>query len=379
MNSYPQHKFLRRSLRDGMPLNHKPPSMWDKIHLDPWLLGLLLLISSLGLVILYSASGQNWDMVSRQAMSFGIGFFILILFAQVPPRIYQSISPYIYLFALFMLMLVFVIGETRLGAKRWISIPGLGSMQPSEIMKFAMPLMMAWYISRQPIPPKFTHILGALVIMGIPFVLVLLQPDLNIGLIIPGIMVLFFSGLSWKIIFSAFAAIAIAAPLAWTFVLQSYQKKRIETLFNPDVDPLGAGWNITQSKIAIGSGGLSGKGYLEGTQSHHGFLPEQHTDFVISTYAEEFGFIGILFLYLIYILIISRCLMLSAQCFHTFGRLFIASTALTLFFFVFLNAGMGSGILPVTGDPLPFMSYGGTAIIALLANFGIIMSVHTHK
>ena len=379
MNSYPQQKFLRRSLRDGMPLNHKPISIWDKIHLDPWLIGLLLLISSLGLVVLYSASGQDWAMVTRQAISFAIGFFILVVFAQVPPRIYQSMSPYIYAFGLFMLMLVFVIGETRLGAKRWISIPGFGSMQPSEIMKFAMPLMMAWYISRNPLPPKFLHIVGALAIMGLPFVMVLLQPDLNIGLIIPGIMVLFFSGLSWKYIFSAFAAVAIAAPILWMFVLQNYQKKRIETLFNPDVDPLGAGWNITQSKIAIGSGGFSGKGYLQGTQSHHGFLPEQHTDFIISTYAEEFGFIGIVILYVIYLAIISRCLIMSAQSFHTFGRLFIASTGLTLFFFVFLNAGMGSGILPVTGDPLPFMSYGGTAIIALLANFGIIMSVHTHR
>lgn len=379
MNSYPQNKFLRQSLRDGMPLNHKSPSFWDKIHLDPWLLILLLLNAALGLVVLYSASAQDWTMVGRQAISFGIGFFILVLFAQIPPRIYQSISPYIYGLGILALIMVLVFGETRLGAKRWITIPGIGSMQPSELMKFAMPLMVAWYITRNPLPPKFKHIIIALIIMVVPFALVALQPDLNIGLIIPGIFILFLSGMSWRLILACLSVFAISAPLLWTFVLQTYQKKRILTMFDPESDALGAGWNIIQSKIAIGSGGLSGKGFLEGTQSHLGYLPEHHTDFIMSTYAEEFGFIGFIILLLIYIGIIFRCFIISLNSFHNFGRLFTAAIALTLFFFIFLNAGMASGILPVTGDPLPFMSYGGTAVIALLASFGIIMSIHTHR
>ena len=379
MNSYPQQKFLRHSVRDGLSLNHKPPSIWDKIHLDPWLLSLLLLNAALGLVVLYSASAQDWSMVGRQAISFGIGFVIMIFLAQLPPRIYQSISPYIYGVAIFGLLMIFVIGETRLGAKRWITIPGIGSMQPSELMKFAMPLMVTWYVTRYPIPPRFKHIVVSLIIMVIPFILVALQPDLNIGLIIPGIFILFLSGMSWRLIFACIGAFAVCAPILWTFVLQAYQKKRILTMFDPESDALGAGWNIIQSKIAIGSGGLSGKGYLQGTQSHLGYLPEHHTDFIMSTYVEEFGFIGFVILLLIYVGIIFRCFIISLNSFHNFGRLFTAAMALTLFFFIFLNAGMASGILPVTGDPLPFMSYGGTAVIALLASFGIIMSIHTHR
>jgi rod shape determining protein RodA len=276
-------------------------------------------------------------------------------------------------------MLVLVVGETRLGAKRWISLPGIGSMQPSEFMKFAMPLMMAWYFSRRPFPPKFLDILIALVLMVIPFVLVALQPDLNIGLIIPGIFVLFLSGMSWKLIVGALSAFAVAAPALWMFVLQEYQKKRVLTLFDPESDALGAGWNIIQSKIAIGSGGLTGKGYLGGTQSHLGYLPEHHTDFIMSTYAEEFGFIGVFLLISLFAAIIIRCLMIGMNSFHNFGRLFAGAIGLTFFFFVFLSSGMVSGILPVTGDPLPLMSYGGTAVISMLASMGIVMSIHSHR
>ena len=252
-------------------------------------------------------------------------------------------------------------------------------MQPSEFMKFAMPLMMAWYFSRRPFPPKFLDIIIALVLMVIPFVLVALQPDLNIGLIIPGIFVLFLSGMSWKLIVGALSAFAVAAPALWMFVLQEYQKKRVLTLFDPESDALGAGWNIIQSKIAIGSGGLTGKGYLEGTQSHLGYLPEHHTDFIMSTYAEEFGFIGVFLLISLFAAIIIRCLMIGMNSFHNFGRLFAGAIGLTFFFFVFLSSGMVSGILPVTGDPLPLMSYGGTAVISMLASMGIVMSIHSHR
>ncbi|MBI1452398.1 MULTISPECIES: rod shape-determining protein RodA [Acinetobacter] len=373
-----QYRFLRHSARDGMSIKHDS-SRWAKLHLDPWLLCFLVLNAILGLMVVYSATAENSGMLLRQATSFAVGFTLMFLCAQVPPKVYQAISPYFYIVGLIMLMLVLVIGETRLGAKRWITIPGIGSMQPSEVMKFAMPLMMAWYFSNRAFPPKFVHIVIALIIMMVPFVLVALQPDLNIGLIIPGIFILFLSGMSWKLIAGAMGALAVVAPLLWTFLLQEYQKKRILTLFDPESDALGAGWNIIQSKIAIGSGGMMGKGFTEGTQSHLGYLPEHHTDFIMSTYAEEFGFIGVFLLFSLFFAIIIRCLMIGMNSFHNFGRLYASATGLTFFFFVFLNSGMVSGILPVTGDPLPLMSYGGTAVIAMLAGMGIVMSIHTHR
>ena len=286
-----QYRFLRQALRDGRSIK-SDSSRWAKLHLDPWLLLFLIVNAGLGLMIIYSASNQDSAMVVRQAISFSIGFVLLFFMAQVPPKVYQAISPYFYVFCIILLLLVLVVGDTRLGAKRWLSVPGIGSVQPSEFMKFCMPMMMAWYFSLKPFPPKFKHIVIALALMMVPFVLVALQPDLNIGLIIPGIFILFLSGMSWRLIGAAIAALAVAAPLLWTFLLQEYQKKRVLTLFDPESDALGAGWNIIQSKIAIGSGGVVGKGFTEGTQSHLGYLPEHHTDFIMSTFAEEFGFIG---------------------------------------------------------------------------------------
>lgn len=373
-----QYRFLRQSLRDGRSIKHDS-SRWAKLHLDPWLLCFLVLNAILGLMVVYSATAEDSGMVLRQATSFGVGFIVMLICAQIPPKVYQSMSPYLYAIGIFLLLLVLVIGEKRMGAKRWISLPGIGSMQPSEFMKFAMPLMMAWYFARKPFPPKFLQIVGALILLLIPFALVALQPDLNIGLIIPGIFVLFLSGMSWRLIAAALTAFAIAAPVLWMFFLQEYQKKRVLTLFDPESDALGAGWNIIQSKIAIGSGGLMGKGYTEGTQSHLGYLPEHHTDFIMSTYAEEFGFIGVFLLFSLFTAIIIRCLIIGLNCFHNFGRLYAGAIGLTFFFFVFLNSGMVSGILPVTGDPLPLMSYGGTAVISMLAGMGIVMSIHTHR
>lgn len=373
-----QYRFLRHALRDGRSIKHNS-SAWAKLHLDPWLLCFLLINAALGLMVVYSATAQDSGMVIRQATSFGIGFVLLFICAQIPPKVYQAAAPFIYAFGVIMLLLVFVIGERRLGATRWITLPGIGSMQPSEIMKFAIPLMMAWYFSRRLFPPNFGHIIVSLVIMGLPFGLVLLQPDLNIGLAIPGVFALFLSGISWRYIALAMGAMAAVIPLAWMFLLQEYQKKRVLTLFDPESDALGAGWNIIQSKIAIGSGGLTGKGFLEGTQSHLGYLPEHHTDFIMSTYAEEYGFIGVFLLFSLFLAIIVRCLIISFNCFHNFGRLYAGTIGLTFFFFVFLNSGMVSGILPVTGDPLPLMSYGGTAVISMLACMGIVMSIHTHR
>ena len=373
-----QYRFLRQSLRDGRSIKHDS-SRWAKLHLDPWLLCFLILNAVLGLLVIYSASAQDMGMVFRQATSFAVGFIVMIICAQIPPKVYQAISPYFFIFSVILMVLVLVVGETRMGAKRWISLPGIGSMQPSEFMKFAMPLMMAWYFAGRAFPPKFMHIVISLGIMMLPFLLAALQPDLNLGLLIPGVCVIFLSGISWRLIALACGALAVVAPLLWMFFLQEYQKKRVLTLFDPESDALGAGWNIIQSKIAIGSGGLMGKGFTEGTQSHLGYLPEHHTDFIMSTYAEEFGFIGVFLLFSLFAAIIIRCLIIGMNSFHNFGRLYAGAVGLTFFFFVLLNSGMVSGILPVTGDPLPLMSYGGTAVITMLASMGIVMSIHTHR
>ncbi|EEY95644.1 rod shape-determining protein RodA [Acinetobacter sp. MYb177] len=373
-----QYRFLRQSLRDGRSIKHDS-SRWAKLHLDPWLLCFLILNAVLGLLVIYSASAQDMGMVFRQATSFAVGFIVMMICAQIPPKVYQAISPYFFIFAVILMVLVLVVGETRMGARRWISLPGIGSMQPSEFMKFAMPLMMAWYFAGRAFPPKFMHIVISLGIMMLPFLLAALQPDLNLGLLIPGVCVIFLSGISWRLIALACGALAVVAPLLWMFFLQEYQKKRVLTLFDPESDALGAGWNIIQSKIAIGSGGLMGKGFTEGTQSHLGYLPEHHTDFIMSTYAEEFGFIGVFLLFSLFAAIIIRCLIIGMNSFHNFGRLYAGAVGLTFFFFVLLNSGMVSGILPVTGDPLPLMSYGGTAVITMLASMGIVMSIHTHR
>ena len=373
-----QYRFLRQSLRDGRSIKHDS-SRWAKLHLDPWLLCFLILNAVLGLLVIYSASAQDMGMVFRQATSFAVGFIVMIICAQIPPKVYQAISPYFFIFAVILMVLVLVVGETRMGARRWISLPGIGSMQPSEFMKFAMPLMMAWYFAGRAFPPKFMHIVISLGIMMLPFLLAALQPDLNLGLLIPGVCVIFLSGISWRLIALACGALAVVAPLLWMFFLQEYQKKRVLTLFDPESDALGAGWNIIQSKIAIGSGGLMGKGFTEGTQSHLGYLPEHHTDFIMSTYAEEFGFIGVFLLFSLFAAIIIRCLIIGMNSFHNFGRLYAGAVGLTFFFFVLLNSGMVSGILPVTGDPLPLMSYGGAAVITMLASMGIVMSIHTHR
>lgn len=380
MKPVPQSRFLRYSIRDGLHLKNNS-SYWHKLHLDPWLLSLLILNAILGLIVVYSASAQDMGLVFKQGFSFLLGFVALFVCAQVPPKVYQAFSPYLYAVSLVLLIAVFFIGEVRMGARRWIAIPLLGSMQPSELMKFAMPLMITWFLSRNALPPRIFHILISLVLIVIPLLLVALQPDLGAGILIltSGLFVLFLAGISWKLILGSMGLVMLFLPIAWTFLLESYQKKRITTLIDPDADVLGSGWNIIQSKIAIGSGGFSGKGYLQGTQSHFGFLPERHTDFIMSTYAEEFGFIGVVILFSLYAAIIIRCFMIGLNSFNNFGRLIVGSLALSFFLYVVVNSGMVSGIFPVTGDPLPFMSYGGTAIITLLAGFGIVMSVHTHR
>lgn len=380
MPSNQQYKFLRHAPRDGLSTADKP-SRWHRLHIDPWLCMLLALNALLGLTALYSASAQDVMMVSKQTMSFGIGFVVMISLAQISPKVYQTFAPYFYIFGILSLLAVIAFGEVRLGAQRWIDIPGFGSVQPSEFMKIGMPLMIAWFLSRNPLPPSFKNVIISLVLIGLPFLLIAEQPDLGTSLLIlaSGLFVLFLSGLTWKMILAAVAAAGIIVPVAWEFLLHNYQRQRVLTLFNPEADSFGTGWNIIQSKTAIGSGGFIGKGFLEGTQTHLHFLPEGHTDFIIAAYSEEFGLMGVAFLFTLYFLIIMRILSISLNCFHNYGRLVAGSLALSFFVYVFVNAGMVSGILPVVGVPLPFMSYGGTAIITLMATFGIVMSIHTHR
>ncbi|MCJ8160493.1 rod shape-determining protein RodA [Acinetobacter zhairhuonensis] len=380
MTTPPQSKFLRQAPRDGLS-TALLPSKWHKLHLDPWLCLYLLLTALLGLTVLYSASEQDLSLVSKQAMSFMIGFFTMLGLAQVPPKVYQSFAPYLYIVALLSLIGVKLFGEVHLGAQRWINIPGLGSVQPSEFMKIAMPLMIAWFLARRPLPPKISQIGICLIFIGIPFILIAEQPDLGTSLLVlsSGIFVLFLIGLSWRLITAAIGLAVLIIPIAWQFLLHDYQRQRVFTLIHPEADALGTGWNIIQSETAIGSGGISGKGYLLGTQSHLHFLPEGHTDFIIAAFSEEFGLIGIIILIVLYFAIISRTFQIGLNSFHNFGRLVASSFALSFFVYVFVNAGMVSGILPVVGVPLPFMSYGGTAIITLMATFGVVMSIHTHR
>ena len=375
-----QYKFLRQAPRDGLSTAAQP-SRWQQLHIDPWLCSFLVLNALLGLTVLYSASAQDIGLVSKQAMSFGIGFVVMFSLAQIPPKVYQAFSPYFYMFGVLSLVAVVIFGEVRMGAQRWIDIPGFGSVQPSEFMKIGMPMMIAWFLSRKALPPSFSQVILSLVLIVIPFLLIAEQPDLGTSLLVlaSGIFVLFLSGLSWRLIAAAAGAVAMIIPIAWEFLLHDYQRQRVLTLLDPEADALGTGWNIIQSKTAIGSGGFSGKGFLEGTQSHLHFLPEGHTDFIIAAYSEEFGLIGVSLLILLYCAIIFRTFQIGLQSFHNYGRLVAGAFGLSFFVYVFVNAGMVSGILPVVGVPLPFMSYGGTAIITLMSTFGLVMSIHTHR
>jgi len=368
-----------RSLPGGVATG---PAAWLKrIHLDPLLLLALLILMSIGLVVLYSAADRSITMVENQASRFGIGILALVIAAQLPLRYYLVWAPVGYLAGVALLVLVLVIGDTAKGAQRWIDLPGLPRFQPSEVMKVLVPMMVAWYLFDRPMPPRLVDLGVALVIIVVPAALVLVQPDLGTSILVAGsgFAVILLAGLSWRWIGGAVAALVLAVPLLWTFVMHDYQKRRVLTLFDPESDPLGAGWNIIQSTTAIGSGGMYGKGMFAGTQSHLHFLPEGHTDFIIAVVGEEFGLVGVAVLLLIYTAIIARGLQLAAQAQHAFQRLLAGALTITFFVYVFVNIGMVSGLLPVVGVPLPLVSYGGTSAITLLGSFGIIMAARSQR
>ncbi|OED45861.1 rod shape-determining protein RodA [Endozoicomonas sp. (ex Bugula neritina AB1)] len=351
-----------------------------KWHVDFVLLGLLFLLCCAGLFILYSATGKDMSVVARQATYLGVSFFGMIVIAQFPPRFLMQWAKWFYLGGIILLLAVLFLGTQSKGAQRWIQLPGF-RFQPSEVIKLVMPIVMAAFLAKRPLPPSFKDVVLSLVIIGIPVALIAKQPDLGTSLLIgaSGLFVLLLAGLRKRVIFSAICLAAPAIYIFWQFFMYAYQKQRVLTFLNPESDPWGSGWNIIQSTIAIGSGGLYGKGWLLGTQSHLDFLPESHTDFIIAVLAEEFGLLGCLMLLAIYCLILGRGLFITLHAQTLFGRLLSGSITLTFFVYVFVNIGMVSGILPVVGVPLPLVSRGGTSLVTLMAGFGLLMSVHTHR
>lgn len=373
-------KDFVRQIDSGGSAIYGAPRHWQKFHMDFPLVLLLMLLSGVGLFVLYSASGQSAHYVNRQLAYYGVGLFVMLVTAQIPPRFLErwAILPYLGGLALLVGVLFFGVGAK--GAQRWLELGGF-RFQPSEILKVAVPLMLASYLGRRALPPNFKHVFFALVFIAVPPVLVILQPDLGTAILIgvSGFFALFLAGLPKRYLGIAGLAALVALPLMWFYILHDYQKQRIMTLFDPEADKLGAGWNIIQSTIAIGSGGVQGKGWMQGTQSQLNFLPESHTDFIIAVLAEEFGLIGVALLVGLYLLIILRCVMICLRAQSMFGRLLAGSITLTFFVYIFVNMGMVSGILPVVGVPLPLVSYGGTSIVTLLLGFGLLMSVSTEK
>jgi rod shape determining protein RodA len=354
--------------------------LFFRFHIDISLLTGLIILIAAGQVILYSASGENSALMQRQAIRICVAFLVMIFVAQISPDTMRRWSPLLFILGTMMLIAVLLVGTKALGAQRWLDL-GLFRFQPSEMMKLAVPMMLAWLLADSTIPPSNKRLMTAVIILLIPVLLIAKQPDLGTSLLVTsaGLFVIFMSGTPWRLIFGfTIAGIAFTIPM-WLFLMRDYQRQRVITMFNPESDPLGSGYHIIQSKIAIGSGGSFGKGWLNGTQSHLEFLPERHTDFIFSVFAEEFGFSGVLVLLVLYLFIIFRGIYITTQAHGTFSRLLGASIVLTFLVYIFVNIGMVSGILPVVGVPLPLISYGGTSIVTLMAGFGILMSIHTHR
>jgi len=355
--------------------------------IDTPLLILIILLSSLGLLILYSSSGGSLNLVYRQLVHLGLATSVMLVIAQIPPIIMLRSAPILMILGIFLLISVLFFGSSGGGAQRWLDL-GLVRFQPSELMKIIVPMTIAAILSEKTLPPRPLPVTISMLAIGLVVLLIARQPDLGTSLLIgaSGVYVLFFSGVrvmllknKWLNLLLLSSLLGGSLFLAWNYFLIAYQKRRILTLFNPESDPLGSGYHIIQSKIAIGSGGLTGKGLTKGSQSQLDFVPEQSTDFIFSVLAEELGFLGVLLLIIIYSLIIYRCLILSLRCEDNFSRLLGASLTFVFFTYIFVNIGMVSGLLPVVGVPLPLISYGGSSLITLMASFGIIMSIHKHK
>jgi len=352
---------------------------WHRLHIDPALLITLLLILGVGIFVLISASSFNMLVVKRQAISIAVSLMVMLTIAQIPPRYFSLIAPWLYGAGVLLLLAVLLFGETSKGAQRWLNV-GLFRFQPSEIMKIAVPMTIAWLLQDKVLPLRLPALLTALALTITPCALVALQPDLDTALLIVagGFLVIFLAGISWQLLGCLAVLALMAAPIGWLF-LHDYQRQRIFTFLAPETDPLGAGYHIIQSTIAIGSGGLYGKGWLAGTQSNLQFLPERTTDFIFAVLGEELGFLGISVLLILYAYLIIRMVRISLQAQDTFTRLLAVALTFTFFIYIFVNVGMVCGVLPVMGIPLPLLSYGGTSLVTIMAGFGILMSIHTHR
>lgn len=350
-----------------------------KLHIDiPLFLGLIL-ICSLSFVILYSAGGQDVALLMRHASRMGLAVTVMIVLAHINPRQFQTFSVALFTICVLLLFAVMVMGQIGKGAQRWLDL-GFFRFQPSEFTKISAPMMLAWYISEHALPPKPKNVVTAVCILILPVLLIAKQPDLGTSLLVAssGAAVLFFAGLSWWFMLGSGITLAALTPVLWHF-MREYQRNRVLTFINPEADPMGTGYHIIQSKIAIGSGGINGKGWLGSTQAKLDFLPESSTDFIFAVFAEEFGLFGCVGLLFLYLLVISRCFYIAVQAQDTYCRLLAGSLTFTFFVYVFVNMGMVIGILPVVGVPLPLISYGGTSMVTLMAGFGILMSIHTHR
>lgn len=352
------------------------PGEW--FHLDFMLLVWVLVVCAIGLLTLYSASDNSMASVIKQGIRISIGLIAMVTIAQVSPARWAAWAPLLWGLGIVLLILVELIGTGR-GAQRWLVVGGI-RFQPSEIMKIAVPLMVASLVANQPLPPKLPRFALAAGAIVLPCGLIANQPDLGTSLLVgaSGLFVLFVAGMPWRLIIGLGAGGLAAAPVGWMF-MHDYQRQRVLTLFDPQSDPLGSGYHIIQSMIAVGSGGLNGKGWLNGTQSHLEFIPERATDFIFAVFCEEFGFLGVLVLVLGYAAIIGRGLIIANEAQTVFGKLLAAALTLTFFIYVFVNMSMVIGQLPVVGVPLPLVSYGGTSLVTLMAAFGMLMSVRTHR
>jgi rod shape determining protein RodA len=369
-----------RQLPQGSADMARPPSMAMRFHIDVPLLLLLLALTLYGLVVLYSASDGSVSAVVRQGRFFLIAYVLMIAAAQVSLQRFARWAPWLYAVGVAALVAVAYVGVGAKGAQRWLEIGGF-RFQPAEIMKLTVPMTHARYLADRTLPPRLKYLVGSLALLGLPAFLILRQPDLGTALLIAasGLFVLFMAGIGWRYILGAVVFAFSSAWPVWSFVLKDYQKQRILTMLDPQSDKLGAGWNITQSKTAIGSGGWDGKGWLQGTQSHLDFLPESHTDFIIAVLAEEFGLRGVLILMGLYFLILLRGFWIGVHAQTSFGRMIAGSLTLTFFVYIFVNMGMVAGLLPVVGVPLPLVSAGGTSVVTLMAGFGILMAVSTER
>ena len=350
------------------------------LHLDGMLLSGLVAVSCFGIFVLYSAAGDNTALWFNQLARLGIGFAVMIALAQVPDHFFRMLSPAAYALGLLLLVAVAVAGDVGKGAQRWLDL-GFVRFQPSEIIKLAVPMMCAWYLHQRPLPPSLRDVTVVMLVLLVPALLIAEQPDLGTALLVAvaGLIVLVLGGLPWTYLLGGVALVGAAVPLVWRFLMHDYQRQRVLTLLDPQSDALGAGYHIIQSQIAIGSGGVFGKGWTNGSQAQLEFLPERSTDFIYAVIGEELGLLGLIALLIGYLFVVGRGLYMATQCRDAFARLLSGSIALTFFVYAFVNAGMVTGLLPVVGVPLPLVSYGGTSFVTLMAGFGILMSLYSSR